>query len=244
MGEINHDENDEWKEIVFPAFYRHMRRTSYGNGDKRISTIAFKVRRHPDNSTILKSILSRISSDDNIPLSEETIHFVPYGLIQHSSPECYHHQIIMHNTFLHKLAIIIIFNIDSEIMYSELLPSLQEYPKFKGIAPTHSTDSNGKWSIITTNASKEAAIVIIDSLIEKNSAPNSNPNKLLGRSTKYNINLVSYAAMLQKIIEPTYNTKKNPPIGVQKRNFQISYDLTSFTDFPSLTKNSKPSPPN
>ena len=42
--------------------------------------------------------------------------------------------------------------------------------------------------------------------------------------------------MLQKIIEPTYNTKKNPPIGVQKRNFQISYDLTSFTDFPSLTK--------
>ena len=77
MGEINHDENDEWKDIVFPAFDIHMRRISFGNGDKRISTIVFGVRYHPYNSTFLKTILSRISSDDKAPSSEETIHFAP-----------------------------------------------------------------------------------------------------------------------------------------------------------------------
>ena len=187
MGEINHDEDDEWKEIVFLVFDLHIRRISFGNSDKLISTIAFEVRCHPDNTSILKTILSRISSDDKPPSFEETVHFVPYGLIQHSSLECYRHQIIMNNNFLHKVAIIIIFNIDSEIMYSELLSSLKQKSRFKGIARTHSTDSDGKWTIITTKASKEAAIVIIDSLIEKSSAPNSNPNKRPGWSTKYNI---------------------------------------------------------
>ena len=211
----------------FPAYDLHMRRISFGNGDKSISTIAFEVRCHPDNASILKTILSRISSDDKTPSSEETVHFIPYGLIQYSSPDCYRHQIIMNNNFLHKVAIIIIFNIDSEIMYSELLPSLKQDPRFKGIERTHSTDSDGKWIIITTKASKEAAIVIIDSLIAKSSAPNTNPTKRPGRSTKYNINsiLISYATMLQNDIEPTDITKKNPPLGVQKRNFQISYDL-------------------
>ena len=77
MGEINHDENGEWKDIVFPAFDLHMRRISFGNGDKRISTIVFGVRYHPYNSTFLKTILSRISSDDKAPSSEDTIHFAP-----------------------------------------------------------------------------------------------------------------------------------------------------------------------
>ena len=107
MGE--HDENDEWKEIVFPAYDLHMRRISFENGDKRISTIAFEVRCHPENASILKTIFSCISSDDKTPSSEETVHFVPYGLIQYSSPECYRHQIIMNNNFLHKVAIVIIF---------------------------------------------------------------------------------------------------------------------------------------
>ena len=82
MGELNHDEDDEWKEIFVPAFDLHMRRISFGNDDKRISTIAFEVRCHPDNSSILKTILSHISSDDKTPSSEETIYFVPYESIQ------------------------------------------------------------------------------------------------------------------------------------------------------------------
>ena len=48
----------------------------------------------------------------------------------------------MNNNFIHKVAIIIIFNIDSEIMYSKLLPSLKHDRRFKGIERTHSTDSD------------------------------------------------------------------------------------------------------
>ena len=97
--------------------------------------------------------------------------------------------------------------------------------------------------IITTKASKEVDIIIIDNSIEKSSDPNSNPDKRPGHSTKYNINstLVSYSAILQNNVEPTDNTKMNHPLGVQIRNFQISYDLTSTTDFPSpYKKTSKP----
>ena len=54
IGESNHDEKDEWKEISFPAFDLHMRRLSFCNSDKRISTIVFGVRCHPYNS--LKTI--------------------------------------------------------------------------------------------------------------------------------------------------------------------------------------------
>ena len=97
-------------------------------------------------------------------------------------------------------------------MFYELLPSVQQDPKFEGLERTHSTNSVGKWITITTKASKEVAIIIIDFLIEKSSAPTSNPNKRPGKSTRYNVNstLVSYAAMLQIDIELTNNSKRTP----------------------------------
>ena len=136
----------------------------------------------------------------------------------------------MKTNFLHKVVIISIFNIDSEIMYSELLPSLKHDPRFKGIKRTHSTDSDGKWILITTKASKEAAIVIIDSFIEKSSAPNTNPNKRTGRSTKYNINstLVSYAVILQSNIEPNDNTKKIPLLMFKNKTSKFHTILTQI----------------
>ena len=152
----------------------------------------------------------------------------------------------MYNNFLHKLAIIFIFNIDSEIMYSELLPSLQKGPRFKGIERTHSTDSDRKWIIITTKSSKEAAIVIIGSLIEKSSVPNSNPKTRPGRYAKYNINstLVSCAAILQNSIESIDNTKKNPLLAFKNKTFKSPTTPLHLQTFYSRQKKSKPSPPN
>ena len=46
-----------------------------------------------------------------------------------------------------------------------------------------------------------------------------------------------------RINEPTDYSKKKPTLGVQKRNFQMSYDLTLTTDLPSSNKKSKPSSP-
>ena len=132
-------------------------------------------------------------------------------------------------------------------MYTEILPSLQNDIWFKEIGRTHSTYSDSKWIIITAKASKDTTTVLINNLIEKSNDPTSNPNKRPGRSTKYNINsiLLAYAAILHQNIEVTDNTKKYPPLGVQKRNFQISYNLTSTIDFPSShKKKSKSSPRN
>ena len=83
MDKFNHDVDDEWKDIVFPAFDLHMRRISFDNDDERISTIVLEVGCHPDNSSILKTILSRISSDKKKPSSEKTVNIVSYGLIQY-----------------------------------------------------------------------------------------------------------------------------------------------------------------
>ena len=44
MGEINHDKDNEWKEIMFPVFDLYRRRITFVNSDKCISTIAFEVR--------------------------------------------------------------------------------------------------------------------------------------------------------------------------------------------------------
>ena len=71
MGEINHDEDNKWNKIFFPAFDLHMRTISFGNGGKRISTIVFGVKYHPHNSSILKTFLSRTSSDDKNPSSKK-----------------------------------------------------------------------------------------------------------------------------------------------------------------------------
>ena len=117
IGEINHDADDEWKEIVFSAFNLKMYTISFWNGDKRISTISFDVRYHPDNSIILKTVISRISPNDKTSTYDDHVYFVSYSLIQYSSPECYRHQIIRYNKFYHLLAIIIIYNIDTNIIH-------------------------------------------------------------------------------------------------------------------------------
>ena len=138
MVEINHDADDKWKENVFPTFDLHMRKISLGNGDKSISTIAFEVRYHSDNSSILQSYpLLHLIWRHNLFVWRN------YAFQPLLTNTIFRHQIITQNNFLHKLAIIIIFNIDSDIMYSEILPSLQQDSRFKGVERTHSTDSDG-----------------------------------------------------------------------------------------------------
>lgn len=79
--EINHETDNEWKEIVFFSFNLNMRSIFFGNSDKRIFTIAFEIRYHPDNSVVLKIIMSRISFNDK-PSSDNHIYLDPYILIQ------------------------------------------------------------------------------------------------------------------------------------------------------------------
>ena len=78
----------------------------------------------------------------------------------------------MYNNFLHKLAIIITYNIDADIMYSEAILSLQDDIRSKGVERTHSTALDNKWIILNTKTSKDAATLVIDKLIEQSNATN------------------------------------------------------------------------
>ena len=176
-----------------------MRKFSFGNGDKRLSNITFEVYCRLNNSAILKIILSCIFSDDKTSTSNDCINCMSYRLNQYLSTECYKHQIIMNNNCLHNLAIIIIYNIDAEIIYSKNFSSLQDDMRFKGVKRTYSTGSDGKWIILATKVSKDIVAMFVDHLIESINALNTNTNKRIERYTKYNVNstLVIYAAMLQ-----------------------------------------------
>ena len=105
----------------------------------------------------------------------------------------------MNNTFLHKLAIII-YNIDAEVMYSEIFPSLQKVFRFKGFKRTYTTNSDNKWIILTTKTSKDTATMFVDNLIKNSNTPNISPNKRPGRGTKFNINstFLNYTAIIKK----------------------------------------------
>ena len=84
-------------------------------------------------------------------------------------------------------------------MYPEIRSSLKNDIRFKIVECTHSTNLDSKYIILVTRASKDTATAFIDNIIIKRNAPNTNSNKRLDRSSKYNVKytLLSYAAMLQ-----------------------------------------------
>ena len=97
-----------------------MKRVGYGNGNRRVSTMAFEVKCHRDNASILKRLLSRASASDDKPPNNDNIHFVAYGLPQYTSSELYRTQILKKNNLLYNISVIPIVNIDSDVMYNDL----------------------------------------------------------------------------------------------------------------------------
>ena len=93
----------------------------------------FEVKCHPDNATILKRLLCRVSVSNAMPPNNDNIHFVAYGLPQYTSSELYRTQILKQNDFLHNIAVIPIVNIDPDIMYNDLHCTLLSSTSIKGI---------------------------------------------------------------------------------------------------------------
>ena len=137
-------DDSECEPIKLLAFDISMKRVGYGNGRRRVSTMAFEVKCHPDNASILKRLLCRASGSDDKPPNNDNIHFVAYELPQYISSELYRTQILKENNFLHNIAVITIVNIDPDVMYNELHYKLLTSPSITGIEKTQRIHSKGK----------------------------------------------------------------------------------------------------
>ena len=72
-----------------------------------LSTMAFEVKCHLDNASIMKRLLCRPCASDDTPPNNDNIHFVAYYLPQYTSSELYRTQILKQNNFFHNITIVI-----------------------------------------------------------------------------------------------------------------------------------------
>ena len=165
----------------------------------------------------------------------DIIQFVPYGLAQVAGEQVYKQQIVKQNTFLHNLAIIPVHNIDSDIMYSEIIPESRKIGLIKGFEPTFLSDTRGKWLLVTTKSMKARAQASFDDILRDCSILMNTlyPPERVSKANN-NTDIISYAAMLTKDSTP-YDLKKNlPPKSSLKRNFTISYNVNATDDLPNI----------
>ena len=83
-------------------------------------------------------LLKHINTDKN---NYDNIKFVSYELAQVAGEQVYKQQIVKQNAFLHNLAIIPVHNIDSDIMYSKIIPLSRKIGSIKGFEPTFLSDT-------------------------------------------------------------------------------------------------------
>ena len=124
----------------------------------------FEVKCHLEHSKILKTLLIRssLNTDQN---NYDNIQLVPYGLAQVAGEQVYKQQIVKQSAFLHNLAIIPVHNIDSDIMYSEIIPKSRKIDSIKGFKPTFLSDTRGKWLLVTTKSMKARAQTSFDDIL-------------------------------------------------------------------------------
>ena len=79
-----------------------------------------------------------------MPPNNDTIHFVAYGLHQYTISELYRMKILKQINFLHNIAVILIVNIDSDIIYNQSHYKHLSSISIKGIKKTHLIHSKEK----------------------------------------------------------------------------------------------------
>ena len=207
----------------------------FGNGNARVTTVAYEIRCYPAHATLLKSILIQASVLDPVPPSDNHIHFIPYDLLQTTDTNTVKHQTTQQNRFLAQTGNVPILNITPETMQSGLKDRLLAITSVIGLEPTYLTKKSGKWLVIVKKSRKDQARQEIDQVINDTIFPDSQVEKP-GRSNRHNINsvLVSYAAALQKEATPTTIQFHNPPQHTVKRHIRASYDVDNTTTFPAI----------
>ena len=116
-----------------------------GNGNDRITTNAYKIRDHPDDSKIMKTLLVRFSEDSNTDFS-----FILYELSQMKTNETYRRQFVLHNNFLTNMAVVLIHGISKEGMKEKTEEKLHNIPGIRSIEETYLAKRYGKWLLLTS----------------------------------------------------------------------------------------------
>ena len=129
--------------------------------------------------------LSQISQRTDVN-HYKLIHFVSFGLVRIEGNKIYRQQIVKQNEFLHKLTIIPIYNITSDILYSDFI--------FKGrkIGPIESFETKDKWLLVTTNNMKQRTQVSFDDILKDYEI-----SMLVNNHQNYNTDMINYAAIYQ-----------------------------------------------
>ena len=125
--------------LVFPAFNLSTKRVRFGNGNSRVTTVAYEIRCHPAHATLLKSIIIQASVLDPVPPSDNHMHFIPYGLLQTTDANTVKNQITQKNRFFDQTGIVPILNITPETMQSGLKDRLLAITLVIGLEPTYLT---------------------------------------------------------------------------------------------------------
>ena len=118
------------------------------NGTTRVTTVTYEIRCHPAHATLLKSIFIQASVLDPVPLSDNHIHFIPYGLLKITDTTSVTNQITQQNRFLAQTGIVPILNITLDTMNSGLKERLLTITSVIGLEPTYLTAKSGKLLII------------------------------------------------------------------------------------------------
>ena len=63
------------QKIVIPAFDLYIKEVGDGNGNERVTTYAYEIRKSPNNANMLKNLLCKISNECN-----SNLRFIPYGI--------------------------------------------------------------------------------------------------------------------------------------------------------------------
>ena len=120
--------------------------------------VAYEVKCHPAHSTILKSLLIKLSVLDPLPPSDTNIHIIPHGLIQSTDATIVKGQPTQQNRFLAHTCIVLIFNITEDSMNAGIRNGIKTHLlailSVIGIEPTYLTESSGKRLILVKKKHK------------------------------------------------------------------------------------------
>ena len=146
--------------IIILAFDLLTKKVGPRNRTSRVTVVEYKVICHPNYDSFLKILLPGAPVSDDTPPSNDNF-LVPYGLIKVIDKVIVKQKIIKLNDSFNYVAIISLFNIEQEIMLTELGQRCVNISLVTTMECTYLSTTTRKGLVITTNTNKYKLILTI-----------------------------------------------------------------------------------